>query len=68
MNPQEVITRLMDMRSEVQHTMPHIGCSPLFNVETDPFSPFCHCYKRNLIRALLAAEDDIRVALGMEPF
>lgn len=68
MNPQEVVTRLMEMRTEVQRTMPHVGCSPLFNAETDPFSPFCNCYKRDLLRALLAAESDVRVALGLEPF
>ena len=68
MKPQEVVDELMEMRRKVVREMPHVGCSPLFNPETDPFSPFCNCYKRDLVRDLLKAEGDVRVALGLEPF
>lgn len=68
MTPIDVIGELMEMRRKVLREMPHIGCSPLFNPESDPFSPFCNCYKRDLLRDLLKAEDSVRVAEGLEPF
>jgi hypothetical protein len=62
MKPQEVVTRLMEMRTEIKRMMPHINCGPV------PCFGNCNCYKQGLLAAIIRAEMKARTDLGMPPF
>jgi hypothetical protein len=67
MKPEEAVTRLKEMRTEVVREMPHVGCCPP-SVLNDPLATKCTCYKCGLVAALFRAEIVLRDALGMPPF